>query len=378
MESDVVRSVERLPDVPDFVYNVATDPCHNYFTAGCLVHNCDDPINVKDGNSAPALIEAQLFTDETLPTRLVEPAESSIVWIMQRVHEQDPVGHILARQNSYTHLMLPMEFEPERCCVTVLRPATPTAPAVTFVDPRTEDGELLFPERYPQETVDELKRSMSAYAWAGQMQQRPSPRGGAMIRVDRLEIVDSYPAEARLMRSWDLAGTKVEQLKKNDPDWTRGALCAFHAGVFYIVDMRSIRDTPGRVEAMIKQTAQLDGYRVPIRIPQDPGAAGKSVAEDYVLNVLPGWAVHVDRETGDKVTRAQPFVTAVEHGNVRLVRGEWNRDFLAEATTFPFGRHDDQIDAVTGAHVRLTQAPPPAPAWSVPLVDAVPIDPRSF
>ena len=81
------------------------------------------------------------------------------------------------------------------------RAATPTAPAVTFVDPRTEDGELLFPERYPQETVDELRRSMSAYAWAGQMQQRPSPRGGAMIRVDRLEIVDSYPAEARLMRS---------------------------------------------------------------------------------------------------------------------------------------------------------------------------------
>ena len=338
----------------------------------------DDPVNVKDGNSAPALIEAQLFTDETLPTRLVEPAESSIVWIMQRVHEQDPVGHILEREHGYTHLMLPMEFEPDRCCVTTLRPATPTAPAITFVDPRTENGELLFPERYPQETVDELRRSMSAYAWAGQMQQRPSPRGGAMIRVDMLEIVDSYPAEARLMRSWDLAGTKVDQLKKNDPDWTRGALCAFHGGVFYILDMRSIRDTPGKVEALIKQTACLDGYKVPVRLPQDPGAAGKSVAEDYVLNVLPGWAVHVDRETGDKVTRAQPFVTAVEHGNVRLVRGDWNKEFLAEATTFPFGRHDDQIDAVTGAHVRLTQAPPPAPSWSVPLVDAVPIEPQTF
>ena len=84
------------------------------------------------------------------------------------------------------------------------------------------------------------------------------------------------------MRSWDLAGTKVDQLKKNDPDWTRGALCAFHAGVFYILDMRSIRDTPGKVEALIKQTAQLDGYGVPIRLPQDPGAAGKSVAEDYL------------------------------------------------------------------------------------------------
>jgi predicted phage terminase large subunit-like protein len=271
-----------------------------------------------------------------------------------------------------------MEFEPERCCTTVLRPATATSRAVTFVDPRTEDGELLFPERYPQETVTELKAAMSAYAWAGQMQQRPSPRGGAMLRVDQLEIVDGYPAEAKLLRAWDLAGTKVDQLKRNDPDWTRGALCAFHAGIFYIVDVRSIRATPGQVEALIKQTAVLDGYKVPIRVPQDPGAAGKAVAEDYVRNVLPGWPVHVDRETGDKVTRAQPFVTAVEHGNVKLVRGEWVRDFLEEAMTFPFGRHDDQIDAVSAAHVRLTQAPPAAPLFSVPLIAAIPIDPQAF
>jgi hypothetical protein len=86
---------------------------------------------------------------------------------------------------------------------------------VTFVDPRTDDGELLFPERYPLQTVTELKSAMSAYAWAGQMQQRPSPRGGAMLRVDQLEIVDSYPAEARLLRAWDLAGTRVDQLKRH-------------------------------------------------------------------------------------------------------------------------------------------------------------------
>ena len=81
---------------------------------------------------------------ETVTTRLNSPERSAIVVVMQRLHEQDLSGHILERELGYEHLCLPMEFEPERRCVT----------SIGFRDPRTEDGELLFPERFPAEVVD--------------------------------------------------------------------------------------------------------------------------------------------------------------------------------------------------------------------------------
>lgn len=296
---------------------------------------------------------------------------------MQRVHEHDPVGHIMAREHDYQHLMLPMEFEPSRRCVTVLRQATPETPAVTFTDPRQSDGELLFPERFPPDVVAKLKRDMGSHAWNGQAQQRPTPRGGSMLKVEQIEIVDAVPAAIKRIRAWDFAAT--EQIGLGDPDWTRGALCGFADGVFYVLGMASIRDTSHAVKKLVRQTAEVDGYGVRIRIPQDPGSAGKAVAEDYTRNVLPGWAVTVERETGSKIVRADPLAAAMEAGNVRMLRGAWNEDFLAEARGFPFGGgHDDQIDAVAAAFVLLTQSPAEAPAIAAPIMPRSVVEARQF
>src|SRR5690606_6669483 len=134
---------------------------------------------------------------ETLPTRLNNPDKSAIIVVMQRLHENDVSGLILENDYGYEHLCLPMEFEPERRCTT----------SIGFTDPRTEEGELLFPGRFPREVVDRDRKVMGEYAYAGQMQQRPAPRTGGFFRWERLEVVDAAPKLKKIIRYWDKAGT---------------------------------------------------------------------------------------------------------------------------------------------------------------------------
>src|SRR5581483_6115202 len=128
------------------------------------------------------------------------------------------------------------------------------------------------------------------------------------------------------------------------PDWTAGVLMGrSDEGVYYVLDVRRDRLSPQGVQALVKRTAQADGYGVPVRMEQKPGSAGATVISHY-LRQLSGWDFGGERSTGDKVTRARPLAAQAEGGNVRLLRGPWNKDFLDEAEVFPFGGHDDQVD----------------------------------
>lgn len=99
---------------------------------------------------------------------------------------------------------------------------------------------------------------------------------------------------------------------------------------------------------MILTTATQDGSDVTLRIPQDPGAAGKAYAQT-MIRLLAGYPVKAVAPTGDKATRATPAAAQAEAGNVRLLRGEWNEAFMDELCTFPAGAHDDQVDAFADA-----------------------------
>ena len=174
----------------------------------------DDPHNVKTAESEADLeAKTQWFT-EVVPSRVNDLNESAFVMIMQRVHERDLSGVALAAELGYVHLNLPMEFEPATRCRTPVRSAHHAPGRSTFVDPRTEEGELLFPERFDREGVDKLKKQLGAwggdYAIAGQLQQRPAPRGGGMFtRAACGEPVEPQAAgpEAAATRGWDLAGS---------------------------------------------------------------------------------------------------------------------------------------------------------------------------
>jgi predicted phage terminase large subunit-like protein len=122
-------------------------------------------------------------------------------------------------------------------------------------------------------------------------------------------------------------------------------------GLWYVSDVkRGQWDTDER-NRIIRQTAEEDGRAVRVIGPQDPGAAGVEAAKAFV-RLLTGFAATVERETGPKEVRADPFSAQVNAGNVRLVRGPWNRAFVDELRQFMPGvdnAADDQVDAAAGA-----------------------------
>lgn len=151
------------------------------------------------------------------------------------------------------------------------------------------------------------------------------------------------------VRFWDLAATEAK--KGEDPDYTVGALLGRRkTGEVIIADITRIRATPGRVEDRVREIAERDGKGVAIRMEQEPGASGVSVAERYRRHVLFGYDYKAIRSTGSKEVRANPLAAMAEAGDLFLVRGPWNKDFLDELEAFPLpGFHDDQVDAASGA-----------------------------
>ena len=295
----------------------------------------DDPLSADDANSEAALYAAEITFTEALPTR-VNNNKSAIVVIMQRLHERDTSGIILSRGSGYTHLCLPMRYEAGG--------AKPTR----FNDPRKADGELLFPERFPEAQVADLEKTMGSYASAGQLQQRPAPRGGGMFKREWFETVSAAPANCRWVRGWDLAATAKETAA-----YTAGVLIGkAQDGRFYIADATRIQGSAADVERLIVNTAGQDGTSVKGSIPQDPGQAGKAQSQ-YLVRQLAGFDYRASPESGDKVTRADPLAAQAEAGNVLIVQGDWNRDFLDELTTFPSGKFKDQVDAATRAFNEL-------------------------
>lgn len=306
----------------------------------------DDPHNVKESESEAKRKEALSWFGETLPTR-TNNKNAAFVVIMQRLHTEDVSGFILDGDLGYEHLCLPMEFEPDH-----------PHKSTRFEDPRTEFGELLWPERFDAEQVDDLKKVFrkagGTYAEAGQLQQRPVPRGGGLFKEDWLQIVDEPLAPiVRKCRGWDLAATK-----KTTAAYSAGALLGIDAQKnVYIMGVRRIQGTPGEVENLIKSCANIDGKAVPIDLPQDPGQAGKFQV-GYLVRQLHGFVVRHSTETGSKEDRARPLASQAEAGNVYLIRGEWNEAFIQEATLFPNGKFKDQVDASSRAYARLVKEEP--------------------
>lgn len=175
----------------------------------------------------------------------------------------------------------------------------------------------------------------------------------SFVVIDGNEI-PTISSQARVVRYWDLAATEPSQ-SNPDPDWTVGVLMLHDDGIFYVLDVKRIREKGDKVERLIAQTASEDGYGVAIRMEQEPGSSGKALADQYARYVVPGYDFMAMRPSGDKVTRARPFAAAVANGNVRLVRGPWISSWFDEFSSFPEAcDHDDQVDASVGAFTALT------------------------
>jgi predicted phage terminase large subunit-like protein len=310
---------------------------------GADIFLCDDPIKNAEEAASEAIRERNKdWWRSTAYTRL-EPG-GSVVVVSTRWHADDLAGWLIAGgddnddggASAWDVLNLPALAEDD--------------------DPLGRaPGEALWPERYDRAALDEIRRSANVgeYFFAAMFQGSPVPRTGGMFSA-AWPIVKAIPVGCTFVRYWDKAGT------------AGGG--AFTAGVkmaraidrsYYITHVERGQWSAGEREAAIKATAAMDGPGVAIWVEQEPGSGGLESADNTVIN-LAGYAVHKDRVSGDKATRAGPLAAQVEVGNVRLVEGPWNRAFVDEAKLFPHGKYKDQVDAAAGAFNKLALAPAPA------------------
>ncbi len=276
--------------------------------------------------------------DAAMSTRGNNPRTVARVIVAQRVHERDLCGHVLAK-GGYEHLCLPARYEPDH----------PFAgrTSIGFQDPRRQEGELLCPERFGAAEIARIEADLTPLRAAGQLQQRPAPRQGAIFKVEWFRPIPELPVEAKRVRAWDLAATE-------GGDFTAGLRMAKTAeGLYVIEDLVMGRWTPDARDRVIANTAEKDGRECAVWIEQEPGSGGIAQIA-AIVRQLAGYAVRGERSTGDKVTRADPLAAQFEAGNVRIYAGLPARGaFEAQMQQFPAGAHDDAVDACALAFLKL-------------------------
>lgn len=311
----------------------------------------DDPLkDAEEASSSTIRGKQKDWYASTFSTRM-EP-HAAIVVLQTRWHEDDLSGHLLSLETDepeYWHVIdMP-------ALASDVRDDLP--PSCTIeLDPRSA-GDALCPERYDAARLRKIQARIGAYYFDALYQQRPRPRTGGMFPID-VPIVRPAPASAARVRYWDTAGASAGK-----GDYTAGVLMAYADDRWTIEDVVHGQWAAAERNTIIQQTAVLDqgAYGVvTIAIEQPPGMAKE--ATDAIIRNLAGFVVEADPVHGDKVSRAEPLASQWQAGNVGVVSAPWTRQYLDECAAFPFGRHDDQVDASSGAFRFLLNAPDFAPA----------------
>jgi len=288
----------------------------------------DDPLSPEKSHSETSRETALRVFKETLPTRLTEPSKSAIIVIMQRLHDDDPSGYIIAKNLGYDHLMIPMEYEPERKSIS----------SIGWTDPRTVEGELLDPVRFSAEVIKRDKLAMGSYAWAGQMQQRPSPAGGGIVKIHWFQRYKEIPAiPDRIIISWDTAAKEKEI---NDP--SVGTVWAVYQNNYYLIDVVKGRwSYPTLKHNVIGLSNKWTSHAVLI---EDKSTGEALIPELKQSTSLPVIAI---MPVGDKVTRMSAETSTIEAGRVFLPEeAPWLLDYEQELVSFPEGKRD-QADSTS-------------------------------
>ena len=329
----------------------------------------DDPLSVDDASSEAVRNSRKEWFLESVPTRLNKPMESAIIVIMQRLHEEDTSGIILSKGLGYDHIMLPMRYDPGRAFATMLG----------LEDPRREEGELLFSDRFPEAVVDRDENAMGPYATAGQFQQSPEPRGGGVLKRDWWQKWEqpSYPPFDYVIAAVDTAYTTKSE---NDPSamtvwgvWKGGDQTAVVTrspgadGQMAILNRQYKEEHPKCMlmyawaerlelhELIAKVQETMDDYGVDKLLIENK-ASGISVAQE--IRRVYGYdefAVQlVDPKGLDKLARLYSIQHIFAEGLIYAPERPWAEMVINQAAQFPRGKHDDLVDTTSMAlkHLR--------------------------
>lgn len=230
--------------------------------------------------------------------------------------------------------------------------------SVTFIPALLEDNPALMKKdpgyRANLENLPEVERMQLLYGnW--------NIRASAGLYFKRLQVKSYYQVVpddlVSIVRCWDLAATSEDE--NGDPAYTAGVLMAKRKDEsFIVIDVINERLSADEVRKLIRLTAEKDRAAYPklpvtVRIPQDPGQAGKDQAKQYI-RLMAGFNIKAVPETGSKEARATPFAAQWQAGNVGLAIADWNESYLKQLESFPQGKFKDMVDASANAFAELT------------------------
>ena len=331
----------------------------------------DDPNAAQEAFSEATIASTIEWWDGALSTRLNNAKTGAFVVIQQRLSEEDLTGHILSKDvGEWTHLCLPMRFEPERSFHT----------SIGWEDPRKEAGELLWPERFGEREVGILERQMGPWTAAGQLQQRPEPKGGGVIKREwwRLWERDIFPDCDYVIASLDTAYTT-----KTENDFSALTIWGVFSGgdqkamatrvigrdaETASVIMRSYSEEHPKIMLVWAWQERLELHDLVLKVQQsmkkykvdklliENKAAGISVAqeirrmyghEDFAVQL-------VDPKSQDKLSRLYSVQHLFAEGLIYAPDRAWVDQVITQTSTFPKGKHDDLVDTVSMAlrHLR--------------------------
>lgn len=294
----------------------------------------DDPLKASDAQSEAARRQVNNWFAETLSTRLNDKRRGRIVLVMQRLHQDDLAGHVL-ETDGWRHLDLPAIATEDR----VIR----IGPDRSDIHHRRE-GDLLHPEREPQEALDRLRTELGTLAFSAQYQQRPVPPDGNLVRREwfgTYEVLPERSGSMQIIQSWDIAGT----LGKGN-DFSVCTTWLVDGRTLYLTDVwRGRHEFPKLRKLVIRHAVKKQAGVVLI----EKAGLGISLYQDLRQKRPDRFPplIGINPE-GDKVTRMEGQSPRIEAGDVLLPKeAPWLADFLDEILGFPNGRHDDQVDSVS-------------------------------
>ena len=342
-------------------YRIATSVGGTGTGMGGNVLICDDPHSASEAQSDAMRESALQWFDKTWSTRLNIPKKDAMVVIMQRLHEQDVSGHILEDIGGWEHICIPAEYDgiKRKTCLGEY-------------DPRTKKGELICPERFGEKEIISLKKLLGIYGTAGQLQQRPSPAEGGILKTDFIKLWPqdkALPAFEYILQSYDCAFTE-----KNTGDPTACSVWAVFQNqgerMVMLIDAwdeylsypdlraRAIKDWGEEYGGASKKNPYGRARR-PDRILVEAKASGQSLIQDLHLAKVPVRGYNPG--LADKISRAHQAAPILELGMVwgpesAINPGHpvsWAAEFIKQLGKFPTETHDDYVDTFTQALIYL-------------------------
>jgi predicted phage terminase large subunit-like protein len=293
----------------------------------------DDPLKPEEALSQTQRAAVNDWFDHTLYSRLNDKKTGCIIIIMQRLHEDDLVGHVLG-QEDWKLLRLPAIAEQDEAY------SIPSFLGTRMV--RRQAGVALHPEREPLEVLANMRRTQGEYNFAGQYQQSPAPLGGGLVKAKWFKSYSAPPDAFELIfQSWDTANKATEL-----SDYSVCTTWGLKEKKLYLLDvLRERLEYPALKRAVTSQSGRFH----PKNILVEDRASGTQLIQELRQDGVHA-VTSYDPQQLDKVMRMNTVTSTIENGFVYLPeKADWLAAYIHELTTFPNGKHDDQADSTSQA-----------------------------